>query len=1059
MVRISAVEFIVSKFVVVVVCMFFAMTSLGQTEAVGLWHFDDGSGTTVIDSSSSSNDGTLNYMDTQNCWINGRFANGLEFDGTNDYVSLTSAIDLGTAHTVCAWVCANDLSYYEAILGYTGDSYMSPLMLMNNSGNTRIYYHDGTAYEFLDLGEDITGEWHHIAVVRNETAADFFLDGVKKGSVTLSNNTAMYADVIGARQGNSSLSFFYSGGLDDVWVYDKALNAEEINLIYNGCIGIWKMNEGEGTIACDCSTYGNDASLIGAYWDVGHINDDGYFKNALNLDGTNDYVSLTSTIDLGTAHTVCAWVCANNLSYYEAILGYSGDSYMSPLTLMNNSGNTRIYYHDGTAYEFLDLGEDITGEWHHIAVVRNETAVDFFLDGVKKGSVTLGSNTTMYADVIGARQGNSSLSFFYSGGLDDVQIYLKTLSAAEIAAFNFNLLSVYSEKNYYTSESNAVAVCDPAMPASELSGCYLTAKDNQNNTLGTNTTPEINTDLTCNISSLGTGSNTITVELRLDSGKLVFSRCMEILKRLISSGVEVKINRRNSSVLYDGNGLFPIGLCMSQITSDNTSAFQEVTAAGFNSIIRWNRFVDPSDATTYLENASLYNLLVIDWLSSYAAISFIDYKDDEDFFDYYEDEYSRLISAVSYAKLEDNLIGYYSFDEPLSPQITAGQDLYEHTNIEDGYHPTIVNYGSLVRSGDEYTNWCDILSIDPYWSPPRVSNEERSSIDWVTKYITLAAARAKQDRKAFWVILMSEYWSQSNKRPILPEEQRCQTYLALINGAKGIFYFRYPICHSESWETLQDLAEELDMLSSAMLTEDISQTINYSSWDGQSYQPVTFDPADKKFVDVQVSLRKAPSGANYDYVLLVANTRDYSVDVDYTISLLTNIDKVYTRVFDPNDTNEYEVSNSSFSDTLAAFATRVYTFDSTSDDSVTIDVAMTPGTNSNPETTYPRSGRSNYTNIMQNPDLEANTLNNWPDYCKPKYAIPRIGESGQGWGLVNTVADTGSKTGLPGNGAPGDDPGDTCLKITKVSSARNGLVFRVVPEQTGTYTFSVYVKA
>jgi len=38
-----------------------------------------------------------------------------------------------------------------------------------------------------------------------------------------------------------------------------------------------------------------------------------------------------------------------------------------------------------------------------------------------------------------------------------------------------------------------------------------------------------------------------------------------------------------------------------------------------------------------------------------------------------------------------------------------------------------------------------------------------------------------------------------------PAEQRCQTYLALIHGSKGILYFVYPIMH----QTMADMMAQL----------------------------------------------------------------------------------------------------------------------------------------------------------------------------------------------------------------------------------------------------------
>jgi len=52
---------------------------------VGYWNFDEGAGTVVSDSSGNNNTGTLTNGPL---WTAGKVGNALNFDGTNDYVSI-----------------------------------------------------------------------------------------------------------------------------------------------------------------------------------------------------------------------------------------------------------------------------------------------------------------------------------------------------------------------------------------------------------------------------------------------------------------------------------------------------------------------------------------------------------------------------------------------------------------------------------------------------------------------------------------------------------------------------------------------------------------------------------------------------------------------------------------------------------------------------------------------------------------------------------------------------------------------------------------------------------
>ncbi len=1233
-------------------------------DLVSSWHFEESS--VLLADASGENDGTNNGASYQET---GKVNYALGFDGSNDYVS-TPTIDIGTSHTISAWIYAEDLSYYKAILGYTSDSYMSPLLLINLSGNTFCFYHDGNVYKNLNLGEDITENWHHLAVARDGTNVNFYLDGISRGSVTLDNNTNMYVDTIGARLGYSSLDFFFDGLIDELKIFERKLNADEIKRIFSSLAAWWQFEEASGSV--------NDVTkgITGTY-NGSLYQESGQIHYALGLDGDNDYVSIP-TIDIGTSHTISAWIYAEDLSYYEAILGYTSTSYMSPLLLINLSGNTYCFYHDGSAYKNLNLGEDITGSWHHLAVARDGTNVEFYLDGISRGSVTLDNNTNMYVDTIGARLGYSSLDFFFDGLIDELKIYKRSLWEEEILntclcggwnmdegtgtsvsdisdyantasfvdmatspwvpghlnpdgnlkkALSFNdsgdylsitsssglqttgnlsislwlkpttigvkqcnlvdkdhggeyslvldqdgavqllqgksqtaggyfsatvipsgsvvnsdwqhivvtrnmstreikgyldgelkntvtypdnsnysppaatssdvkigsgyvsdyngildkvriynmvlsetainsmhLLTAYPNRSYYTTE-NPVAVCKlDIITDTGLDNCYMVAKDSQGNTLGVNTSPSKNTDLTYNISSLSNGVNTIVVELCNSSGERIYKYNLDIKKLAAKTGYEVKVDYQNGIVLQDGDGFFPIGLYLGTNDYSATYDLEDISDTDFNTIIRVIGLLAPANAQTILENAAQaqYNLNVIHRLESfYQTYNISSYKADmdaEDFWTAYTgsgtgepydvDQRTPLINAVDYAKNYSNLIGYYGFDEAHANQVEAGLDLYERTNAADGYHPTYTIYQGTVPEGDEFTNWLDILGVDSYWIPKILSGDDTKTIKKVCKNVRLAKQRADNDHKALWTVLLAEYFSGNQKRALYSEEQRSQTYAALINGSKGIFYWHYPIMHDSSWNILATLAEELDTLSPSLLMPELEQEVTYSSG--------TYDPGNDEFVDVIVRLYQAPASASYDYVLLACNVQEYPVDIDIDCSLLGSSGTV-SRLF---NASTYAVTNGEFSDQIDGYDTRAYTFTSVSTDPIEIDIDISTRTELDPiyeeETTvYSSEGRLGCTNLFPNPDLENYSLTNWPDYCWPYVADPRINTANQGWGLV----DTPDKTALCNAIGSGDDPGETCLKIVH-NGTRNGVAIKFNPDTAGkTYTISAYVKA
>lgn len=1040
-------------------CLIFMVVSIwslslqAEDGLIGSWRFDEGSGTVAADDSGNGNDGTLYNMSTP--WITGRYNYALNFDGSDDYVDCGNDsifnVSATNAFTISCWIRPNDLSSEQGIIGkMVGGSWATATyaITITSNGYVKITVGNGSSYSTVSLPASCfsVGEWVHIAATYDGHDLRGYVNGEEKASnedidYTLASNAASLK--IG------QVYYYFDGDIDEVRLYNQALNASEIMTVFDDLRGQWLLDDGSGTTIADSSGHDITGTLVNMdylAWVSGHLNEDGYFRTALHFDGSNDYVDCgnDSLFDVADTNefTISCWIKFDDLSRENGIIGKMvGGSWATATYAITTTSNgyVKITIGNGSAYRAIYLPAACfeEGVWTHIAATYDGNNLRGYVNGEEEASAenvgyTLNTNTASLK--IG------QVYYYLEGSIDKIHIYGRALSEAEIKAKTYwPALAALPDRNYYTGE-NAVAISSLNVTSDAgLSGCYLVAKDSQGNTLGTNNYPGQNTDLTYATSSLANGSNTITVEFRESSGELFLATSFDIMKRAANPGYETKIDLRNGIVLRDGDPFFPIGLYVNGIDSSSSTDFQAISTAGFNSIIHWESYnLSPSYSTEYLEAADDCDLLVVEKLQSYSSVNLADYRDsEEDFLDAYIDERDQILDMASYAKQEENLLAYYTFDEPNANMLDAGQNLYAGTNSEDGYHPTFVLYMmGYGLEGENYINWCDIFGTDPYWVPPRVIGVN-NGVNRVAKYTCIYRERAKQNRKVLWIAPVAEYYGSTYKRALLPEEQRCQTYLALIHGAKGIFYFRYPICHKDNWDMLSSLASEVASLSPSLLNPDLSQTITYYN----ESAPVEFDPENDIFTDVQVRLFEAPSGENYDYILLAANTREYPVDVDFTVSLLGSSGTV-DRLFSQENCS---VTDSKFSDEIESFGTRAYTFSSASTDPITIGVDMSPdGTYSNEEV-IPVSGRENCTNLMQNPSFENDTLENWPDYIKPLNDVDqsnRICSANQNWGLVTDSPYHGSK----------------CLKIAKRPGYTSGYYFKLLPEVSGNYTLSMYLR-
>jgi hypothetical protein len=225
-----------------------SLSLLGFTQAqAGLlahWKFDEGSGTSVADSSSNSNTGTLTNM-TGNEWTTGPVGGALNFDGVDDYilVNYDSSLDATSALTISAWVkTSTSNSQAELVVNKmkhnsgtaTDDSYAMRIQ----NGAVAVQASAGAASSIWVPGSLVVndGQWHHLAYVFDKPTSYLYVDGLFDSGGTYpamnSNlNNSAHDLYIGGSNNNGTPANFFTGIIDDLRIYDSALTAAQIQAL------------------------------------------------------------------------------------------------------------------------------------------------------------------------------------------------------------------------------------------------------------------------------------------------------------------------------------------------------------------------------------------------------------------------------------------------------------------------------------------------------------------------------------------------------------------------------------------------------------------------------------------------------------------------------------------------------------------------------------------------------------------------------------------------------------------------------------------------------------
>lgn len=217
-------------------------------DMVGWWTFDESAGIVAADSI-AGNDGT---------WVGnplpvvGKVDNCLDFDGFDDYVSIPSSSLLDYVNpnelTIDAWIYLDGTNpvNYEPIVSRLNANQMGYVFSVHND---RLEMYLGGVIQF----ETWTGttavphnEWVHVAVVANRFASadygvTFYINGVAEGPFGFpALPIAAIVPGTDARIGSTefvpfgaSTEQFFDGKIDEVEIFNRALDAAEIQGIYN----------------------------------------------------------------------------------------------------------------------------------------------------------------------------------------------------------------------------------------------------------------------------------------------------------------------------------------------------------------------------------------------------------------------------------------------------------------------------------------------------------------------------------------------------------------------------------------------------------------------------------------------------------------------------------------------------------------------------------------------------------------------------------------------------------------------------------------------------------
>lgn len=480
------------------------------TNLVGWWRMGDGDTyPTLTDHGSGAHDGTMTSMlstdirtdapptmrvvdySTKSCLFRGA-----------QYATLGDVLNFERtdAFSISFWAKWSGTTTTNVFIGKNGESTALAGYTINTTSTGKVEFYlnsDYGAVNYLGMQTNSTfnnGVWHHICVTYAGTSlvsgVVIYVDNVAQATTTLSNtlSTSILTTAelyLGARATTSN-HYYLTGFMDEVSVYNKALSAAEVGLIYNSggtndllllvgsdpnLVGWWRMGDGDTyPTLTDRSTGAHNATMTDMI--AADIHTDAPFPRLMALDHTNWRFKanlIQPYTRLSTAFTAASnqYVTLGNVLAFERTDSFSWSFWMKAgasassgfvvakaisgtpegyQIILTSSGNivfglTRVWTTNCISVNTTGAGLR-NSVWRHIVVTYDGSSTaagcKIYVDGA------LGTLATAYDNLTGSIVSAATLRFgtrelgypaeCFGGNLDEISVYNSVLSLAQVQA-------------------------------------------------------------------------------------------------------------------------------------------------------------------------------------------------------------------------------------------------------------------------------------------------------------------------------------------------------------------------------------------------------------------------------------------------------------------------------------------------------------------------------------------------------------------------------------------------------------------------------------------------
>ena len=384
----------------------------------------------------------------------GKFGAGANFSSGNAAITLDNNIIDTDDHSVSVWFYMNNTSGIQNVFEF---DYTNRILFRAASTDSNWAYIGNSGY--FNHGISLSAnQWYHL-VITFKTGSPFkiYVNGALEYT---GGNTSKFANnvdnIIGAA--SSTGSGYIDGKLDQLRIFHKELSSSEVSTLYAETASTVESLDPLSEDTTDTLQVLGDSSCIATYRFENNEDDEsgnfdgtgteiqyaaGRYGQAASFNGTASRISTSLDFDNYDENwSISYWIKFTFNSNYRAILGSTdSNSYNGMVSDIGTSGEIRFRLRDATGSEsrLSSTGTYGDGNWHHVVCVKHSSSNHLYIDG-KLDSSTATTNGINHSALNLGTYGLSSTEFF-KGELDQVRIFNKAISAAEVTTlYNENSL-------------------------------------------------------------------------------------------------------------------------------------------------------------------------------------------------------------------------------------------------------------------------------------------------------------------------------------------------------------------------------------------------------------------------------------------------------------------------------------------------------------------------------------------------------------------------------------------------------------------------------------------